>query len=481
MTVDISKFGRCKVLVVGDLMVDEYLWGEVDRVSPEAPVQVVSVEREDYTLGGSGNVINNLAALGVSVSAAGVIGTDRHGGLLIDGLKALGVDTGGIIPEPERPTTRKTRIIAGNQHVLRIDRETTRKISEKTFKALNRFLKNTIPRVDLVLISDYGKGVITADLLQKVFAWSLKHKKITIADPKGLDYQKYAGAWLLTPNKKEAALAAGIDITDESSLHRAGRRIIETARARNLLITCGKEGMVLFEHKKEPFTIAAQARQVYDVSGAGDTVLAVLGAAIASGAPFQAAAALANTAAGIVVGKVGTATVSRQELETALKPCFSDIAAKSKTVPEIAAIVKDLRKHGKKIVLTNGCFDLLHVGHIMLFSASKQIGDVLIVAIDDDASVKALKEPGRPLIDAKDRVRILSAIDSVDYVVVFASKTLDKLIRTIRPDILTKGSNYTSDQVYGRDLVEKLGGRVELIPVQKDISATRLIDEIKKR
>ena len=479
MNIDMSKFESCNILVVGDLMIDEYVWGDVDRISPEAPVQIVTVNNEDYTLGGSGNVVNNLVALGANVSAIGVIGTGREGKLLLKRFNELNVDTKGVIQEPGRPTTKKTRVIAANQHVLRIDRESRKEISDQTFKALAKVMEEKIPMTDLILISDYGKGLITDFLLSKLILTAKKHRKITIVDPKGLDFTKYSGASLITPNKKEAALAAGIDIADESKLLEAGARLLDTVDIDRLLITCGKDGMVLFGRNGKPYKIRAVARQVYDVSGAGDTALAVLGLAIASGASFEDGAVIANTAAGIVVGKVGTATVSKKELVAAINPNFDDTPVKHKKMTEIAALTQELKQKGKKIVLTNGCFDFLHAGHIMLFSASKQMGDILIVAIDDDDSVRNLKGKGRPVINAKERVRILSALDGIDYVVVFSSKELAKLIEIIRPDVLTKGSNYVSEEVQGRELVEEYGGRIVLVPVSKNISSTDIINNIK--
>jgi D-beta-D-heptose 7-phosphate kinase/D-beta-D-heptose 1-phosphate adenosyltransferase len=474
---DISKFDRCNILVVGDLMVDEYLWGDVERISPEAPVQVVTIKDEDFSLGGSGNVVSNVVALGAKVSAVGVIGTGTDGQLLLNKLNELGVDIAGIFQDSNRPTTRKTRIIASNQHVLRIDRETKESISEPAFEAIAKYLEDKIPDVDVVLISDYGKGLITEALMARLIAAAQKHKKITIADPKGLDFSKYSGVSLITPNKKEAALASGIEVVDETTLIEAGNKILQRVGIDKLLITCGKDGMVLFDRNKAPYNIRAETRQVYDVSGAGDTVLAVLGLSVASGISFEDGAVLANTSAGIVVGKVGTATVSRQELSSALK--HDDISLKHKDLSELPVLIQDMKKKGKRLVMTNGCFDLLHAGHIMLFSASKKLGDVLIVAIDDDDSVRDLKGKGRPVISARERVRVISALDTVDYVVVFSSQELSKLIEIIRPDVLTKGSNYTSEEVFGRELVEQLGGRVVLIPVTEKISSTRIINNIR--
>jgi D-beta-D-heptose 7-phosphate kinase/D-beta-D-heptose 1-phosphate adenosyltransferase len=479
--IDISKFDQCKVLVIGDLMLDEYLWGDVDRISPEAPVQVVSVQREDFTLGGSGNVVNNLVSLGAKVSAVGVAGTGLNGKLMLERFKTLGVDTKGIIKDSARPTTRKTRVIAANQHVLRIDRETRSEISGTPLEKLNRFIEKIIPTVDVVLISDYGKGLVSRAFVSRIVRAAKSHKKMTIADPKGLDFSKYSGVFLLTPNKKEASLASGIEINDEKTLFDAGAKIIKTAKIKNLLITCGKDGMVLFRPNEKPFKISARARQVYDVSGAGDTVLSVLGLALASGFSLKESATLANTAAGIVVGKVGTATVSKSELISSVTSDVDSISVKFKRLAELPVLISELKQNGKKIVLTNGCFDLLHAGHIMFFSTSKQLGDVLIVAIDDDASVKKLKGKGRPVIHEKDRVKILCALDAVDYVVVFSTKELNKLIEIIRPDVLSKGSNYTSKKVIGRKTVEKHKGRVVLIPVTEDISSTDIIATIKKK
>ncbi len=308
------------VLVIGDLMIDEYLWGDVDRISPEAPVQVVAVKKEEFTLGGSGNVVNNLVALGAGVFAAGVIGTGRSGNMLIKRLAYLGVDAGGVVQEHGRPTTRKTRIIAAHQHVLRIDRETRKEISGETLDKITRFIEKIIPEADVVIVSDYGKGLITKTLMARVVISAKKHRKIIMADPKGLDYSKYSGVTLITPNRKEAALAAGVEITNDASLIKAGVKIIGIAGIEKLLVTCGKDGMVLFERDKKPYKIKTEARQVFDVSGAGDTVIAVMGLCVASGASFRSAASVANTAAGIVVGKVGTATVSEKELTAALMP-----------------------------------------------------------------------------------------------------------------------------------------------------------------
>jgi D-beta-D-heptose 7-phosphate kinase/D-beta-D-heptose 1-phosphate adenosyltransferase len=392
----------------------------------------------------------------------------------------IGADTSGIIKEKKRPTTRKTRIISANQHVLRIDRETRSDIRPKTFKRIRKYVEKQVPLMDVVLISDYGKGLVTRDLVSDVAETANRFGIPVIADPKGLDFSKYEGVNLLTPNQKEAGLAAGIEIHDDYGLSDAARRILEQVRIDRLLVTCGKDGMVLFDRENEPLTIKSTARQVFDVSGAGDTVLAAIGLALALDASLEDAMVLANTAAGIVVGKVGTATVTVGEIDTALGPVPDPAQIKRKTMRDLPAVVRETRKKGGRVVLTNGCFDLLHAGHVRLFAESRRFGDILIVAIDDDASVKKLKGAGRPVIKAIERIQLLSALDSVDYVVVFSSDRLERLIEIIRPDVLTKGANYSEDEVEGRDSVEQYGGRVELIPVSDALSASEIIRSIRK-
>ena len=481
MDFDLSKFEKCHLLVVGDLMIDEYVWGDVKRISPEAPVQVVAVNSEDYTLGGSGNVVSNLVALGARVSVLGVVGTGKNGRQLLSQLSDLGSDTAGVIKEAGRSTTIKTRIIADRQQVLRIDRETKRDISAETFASITALAEKIIPDVDVILVSDYGKGLITRALIVELVNLARAHGKITIADPKGLDFSKYAGISLLTPNKKEASLAAGVESIDQENIASTGTTLLENTGIEKLLITCGKDGMVFFEPGQKPFKISTKAREVYDVSGAGDTVAATLGLGIAAGLSYKEAVALANLAAGIVVGKVGTATVSPEELARAMQQTAESPVTKHKSIKELAELCRKLHSDRKRIVLTNGCFDLLHVGHIKLFAASKKLGDVMIVALDDDESVKQLKGPDRPVINVSERVGILSALDSVDYVVVFATDELEKVIQSIRPDILTKGSNYDSEEVAGRKIVEEFGGRVELIPITENISSSQIINNIKNK
>ncbi len=318
MGFDLDRFSRIRALVIGDLMIDEYLWGSVERISPEAPVPVVAVEEESHTLGGAGNVINNLKALGAQVSAVGTAGTGMAGGMIFEKLKGLGVETNGIISEPARPTTRKTRIIASNQQVLRIDKEIKAKISGQTLDRLTDIIREKSLASDVIIISDYDKGLVTRELAARTVAVAGEVGIPVLADPKSLDFTKYSGVSLLTPNQKEAGLAASMEIREPDDLRAAGKKILDLAGLERLVITCGKDGMVLFEGDQPPFTIESKARQVFDVSGAGDTVISLLALGLAAGASLRDSAALANAAAGIVVGKVGTATASVEELRLAL-------------------------------------------------------------------------------------------------------------------------------------------------------------------
>ncbi len=318
MTINIDDFTKVKVLVIGDLMIDEYLWGSVDRISPEAPVPVVSVQKESHALGGAGNVIHNLVAMGAKVTAIGTAGTGKAGQMIFEKLEDLGIETDGVISEPQRPTTRKTRVIASNQQVLRIDKEIKKNINADTLEKLGKIIESKISNASLVIISDYDKGLVTRELVQKIVTLAEKYNILTLADPKSLNFSKYERVSILTPNKKEASLAANMDIKTEKDLFDAGWKIMDQVKLERLLLTCGKDGMVLFEKGREPYTIESKARQVFDVSGAGDTVISLLGLGLATGGTFKQSASIANVAAGIVVAKIGTATASIDELKRAL-------------------------------------------------------------------------------------------------------------------------------------------------------------------
>jgi D-beta-D-heptose 7-phosphate kinase/D-beta-D-heptose 1-phosphate adenosyltransferase len=476
-----SLFNRAKdvrVLVVGDLMLDEYLWGKAERISPEAPVQVVEVTREDVRLGGAGNVINNLVALGCKVTALSVIGGDDNGVLLQHAFTGKEVDVSGVFEDPMRSTSKKTRVVAANQQIIRIDRETKDSISAQFEERIIEFVNTRKNEFQVILISDYAKGVVTPRILAGIIAIARRVNLPVAIDPKGTDYTRYRGASILTPNRKEAEIAAGIIITDDESLKEAARTLLGQVDLDAILITRSEKGMSLFPRGGDVIHIPTLAREVYDVTGAGDTVLAVLGLALACGMDFANAARLANMAAGIAVGKIGTSTVAPAEIIDAVSHDHRDSNTKIKNLDVLAAIVEDEKRKGKKTVFTNGCFDLLHAGHVKYLQKARSFGDLLVLGLNSDASVRRLKGEKRPLIGEAERAHILAALDCVDYVVIFPEDTPMKLIETLQPAVLVKGGDYTPAGVVGKELVEAYGGRVELVEFVDGKSTTNIIEKI---
>lgn len=443
------------ILVIGDLMIDHYLWGGCERISPEAPVQVVDIARETTVLGGAGNVINNLITLGARVSVAGVIGDDENGEELRAMLGTIGVNSEGLIKQPNRKTSKKSRIIASNQQILRYDKESKESIEVTSEKAIIAYVANVIDACDIVILSDYGKGVITDAVALGVITVAKSAGKKVLVDPKGKDYRKYSGAYLLTPNKKEASEATGIVINDESSLKKALLNLKERCNLECSMITLSEDGIAIYDTSMRLFPTVA--KEVFDVTGAGDTVIASLSFALSCGYTIDEAAPFANHAAAVVVGKIGSATVTLSEIEeyeSSLHQSTSEMHIKSKE--EIYTLAKRLKKEGKKVVFTNGCFDILHVGHVKYLQEAKSYGDVLIVGLNSDSSVRELKGPTRPVNLEEDRAYILAALESVDYVVLFSEKTPHELIKNIEPDILVKGGDYEGKSVVGAEFAKEL-------------------------
>lgn len=467
-----------RTVVIGDLMLDEYLWGKTDRISPEAPVAIVDVTRDDLRLGGAGNVINNLATLGCQVTVLGVVGDDPDGKRLADRLSLMGISSSGIIFEPGRRTTRKTRILAGHQQVLRIDRELRSSISSASEEQLLSSACTALDNCDLLLISDYLKGVLTDRLTSALIAMANQKRVPVVVDPKGENYRKYRGATLLTPNRKEAQLATGIEISDSTSLEAAGKALCASLALNALLITRSEEGMSVFYPDGRHVPLPTVAREVFDVSGAGDTVLALIGSGIAAGLEVVQAAQIANIGAGIVVAKLGTSTVNADELLRAAMSQGDEPQNKIHDRVILSRLLAAEREQGRKIVFTNGCFDLLHVGHVKYLQQARKLGDLLVLGLNTDASIQRLKGPKRPLIAEEERAHILAALACIDYVVLFDEATPYELIELLRPDILVKGGDYTLDGVVGRDLVEGWGGRVELINFVDGKSTTSTIEKI---
>lgn len=474
----LSRLGSVRALVVGDLMLDEYVWGRAERISPEAPVQVVDVAREDLRLGGAGNVINNLVTLGCRVHVASVLGDDGDGRRLRGMLMEKGVVTDGVLLAPGRTTGRKTRILASNQQMLRIDRESREPISPDQETQLAAHVAAVAGDCRVILISDYLKGVLTVGLLQRIIALGRERGVPVVVDPKGSDYRKYRGATLLTPNRKEAQTASGIAIVDEASLDRAGRKLREELDLDALVLTRSEEGMSLFSRAGQRTHLPTEAREVYDVSGAGDTVLAVLGVGLGGGLGLEEAARLSNVAAGVVVGKVGTSTVTPAEILEVIGRQHQDTDLKIKQRDALKVLLDDRRGRGRTIVFTNGCFDLLHFGHVKYLQKARQLGDLLVLGLNSDASIRRLKGPKRPLIDQEERAHILAALDCIDYVVIFDEDTPLELIAALRPHVLVKGGDYTPEGVVGKEIVESYGGRVELIRFVDGKSTSNIIEKI---
>jgi len=463
-----------KILVVGDLMIDHYLWGSSKRISPEAPVPVVSVSNESTVLGGAGNVINNLYDLGAQVDVMSVLGKCSVSVELKSLLEGIAIDTQCIILERNRIGSIKTRIIAAQQQVVRYDQENSEKISEASQKTLISNFSKKITSYDCVLLSDYGKGVLTEKLTQQLITIAEQHSVKVLVDPKGLDFSKYKGAYLLTPNKKEASEATGVEITDDASLARCIIQLKDECDLAVSLITLSEQGVSLYDGeslRNHP----TQTREVFDVTGAGDTVLAALGFAISCNLNIDEAVKFANLAAGVVVGKIGSATATLNEIieyESSLNQSTSD--AHIKTIDEITSLSSELKTRDKKIVFTNGCFDLIHAGHVRYLEEAKNLGDILILGLNSDRSVKVLKGKDRPVNSEQDRAYILAALEAVDYVVIFDEDTPYNLISAIKPHTLVKGGDYEGKKVVGQDIADEL----KLIQFVDGKSTTKIIERI---
>jgi D-beta-D-heptose 7-phosphate kinase/D-beta-D-heptose 1-phosphate adenosyltransferase len=444
-----------KILVIGDLMIDHYLWGSCERISPEAPVQIVNINNESTLLGGAGNVVNNLHTLGASVDIISVIGDCQASDELKDLLSDIKINTQFLITEKGRITSKKSRIIADNQQVVRYDHECTDEIDNKSQAMILEYFNSIIKNYDVILLSDYGKGVLTFKLTQSLISVANKNAKKLLADPKGLDYLKYKNAYLLTPNKKEASEATRIIIKDNISLIQALKNLKEKCNLTFSLITLSEQGVAIFDNELRIHPTVA--REVFDVTGAGDTVLASLGYALSCDLDIDKAIKFANLASGVVVGKIGSSTVSLNEIneyESSLNISSSDKHVKS--WEEIYSIIYQLKNKGKKIVFTNGCFDILHAGHIKYLETAKSFGDILILGLNSDNSVQRLKGKNRPINEQNDRANILAALEVVDYVVIFNEDTPYDLIKLIQPDILAKGGDYVGKKVVGQDIAKEL-------------------------
>lgn len=467
---------QARLLCVGDVMLDRYVYGEVERISPEAPIPVVRVRRETAMLGGAGNVVRNLVAVGAHAHFLAAVGEDPAGREIT---RLIG-DHEGVDPiiavETGRQTTIKTRIFGANQQLVRVDRETSEPIGAPARERIAKAAIALLPEVGAVALSDYGKGVLSPELVQQIVERAARANRPVIVDPKGADYTPYRGASLVTPNRKELHEATRMPVGDANEIVAAARRLIETCGIANVLVTRSQDGMTLVSARGEVHHLPAEAREVFDVSGAGDTVVAVMAAALATGAPALEAARLANVAAGIVVAKIGTAVASSDELVAALH--HSDISAgEAKLLSREAAatLVERWRRKGLRVGFTNGVFDLLHPGHVSLLGQARAACDRLVVGLNSDASVKRLKGPTRPVQSEASRATVLASLAGVDLVTIFDEDTPLELIRALRPDVLVKGADYTVETVVGADLVTGWGGKVLLATLEPGHSTSATI------
>jgi len=470
----VERLRATSVLCVGDVMLDRFVYGSVDRISPEAPIPVVAVQRESAMLGGAGNVVRNLVALGAHPAFIAVVGDDQPGreiARLVDEHKTI---EPALLVEPGRQTTIKTRFFASNQQLLRADRETRAAVTEPVRAEVLARAEALMAKAGVVVLSDYGKGVLSPDIVAALIARAAG--KVVVVDPKGTDYSIYAGATIVTPNRKELHEATGMAVNSDDEVVAAARHLIATCGIGSVLVTRSQDGMTLVQGDGAVHHLPAEAREVFDVSGAGDTVVATLAAALASGATLLEGAVLANVAAGIVVAKVGTAVAYADELIAVLH--HGDLTAGgSKIVTAAAAAdLADLwRRKGLTVGFTNGCFDLLHPGHVSILAQARAACDRLVVGLNSDASVQRLKGPTRPVQSEAARATVLSSLASVDLVVIFGEDTPLSLIETVRPDVLVKGADYTVATVVGADLVQGWGGKVVLAELVEGQSTTNTI------
>jgi D-beta-D-heptose 7-phosphate kinase / D-beta-D-heptose 1-phosphate adenosyltransferase len=464
-----------KILVIGDLIVDHYLWGSCDRISPEAPVQIVAIENESTVLGGAGNVVNNLKALGAEVDLMSVIGECEVSNELIKLLSDINISTQYLITQNNRIASKKSRIISAQQQVIRYDKECIDEISRESQQKIIDLFRSIVNDYDVILLSDYGKGLLTFDLTQSIISISAESNKKLLADPKGTNYSKYKGAYLLTPNKKEASEATNITIKDNDTIESAIKKLKKHCDLKFSLITLSDQGVAIFDTK---FRIhPTVAIEVFDVTGAGDTILASLGFAISCNKDIDEAVKFANLASGVVVGKIGSATASLNEINEYKSNLNKASANESiKTWDEINSIVTLMKEQNNKIVFTNGCFDILHTGHIKYLEKAKSFGDKLILGLNSDKSIQKIKGINRPVNAQADRAYVLASIELVDYVVIFEDQTPLKLIELIKPDILVKGGDYKDKYVVGQEVVNEL----KIVDFIEGKSTTNTINKIKE-
>ena len=471
----VSALSTARVVCVGDVMLDRFVYGEVTRVSPEAPIPVCRVKNETAMLGGAGNVVRNMVALGAGVDFVSVVGDDEIAGDVDLLLRDLAGVSHSLSVETDRPTTSKIRYVAGGQQLLRADREITTPVLDGIADELVAAVERALRDAALLIVSDYGKGVVTDTLAARLIEIARKAGKPVIVDPKSRDFARYAGASLITPNLKELSEAAGHELSSEDDIVAAARGLLSGAGIDTMLVTRGAQGMSLITADGADH-FPSRAREVFDVSGAGDTVIATLAAGIAAGLSFVNAAQLANVAAGIVVGKTGTAVAYTDDILEDIDRASDTSGPRSPTTIDAALDrIRTWQDRGEKVGFTNGCFDLLHPGHVSLLSQAHAACDRLVVGLNSDASVKRLKGESRPTQGEDARAAVLSSLETVDLVIIFEEDTPERLLQEIKPDVLVKGADYTIETVVGANFVQGYGGKVVLAELVPGFSTTATI------
>ena len=483
---EMERLGTPRILVIGDLILDRYVWGDAERISQEAPVILLREDRQETRLGGAANVANMLRGLDAEVTLAGVIGSDADGTHLGQELARFGVDCSALVVDTDRPTTCKVRFMGRAQHrhphqMLRVDREVRYPIRPEIAQQLLNVLLPRLDEFQAVLISDYAKGVCTAELLRPLIDAARRLGIPVVADPAaGGDYNLYFGATGVTPNRSETQKATGIDVCSIDAAYTAGKMLVEKFGLDMAFVTLDRDGIVLARKGHEPVHLPTRVREVYDVTGAGDMVLAMFGLGMAARIEPTRLCRLANVAGGLEVEQVGVVRISRREILTDLLHGSRRAAGKVCSVDELARHVSARHKVGQKVVLTNGCFDLLHIGHLSYLQEAAREGDCLIVAINSDRSVRRLnKAPDRPIFDEEYRAQMLAGLESVNYVVVFDEETPHAILRQIQPDVLVKGGTYRDDEIVGREVVLAYGGRVKALGVTPGISTTEIVRRLR--
>lgn len=472
MKVDIPAFKNASVLVVGDIMLDRYWYGPTQRISPEAPVPVVKIDQHEDRPGGAANVALNIASIGGKVSLTGITGEDEASQTLATNLSAMDI-TCRFVPSEHVPTITKLRVMSRNQQLIRLDFEQS--LAQVDKSALNQNVEQLLPEHNVLLLSDYAKGTLSD--VQSLIALAKANNIPVVVDPKGTDFNKYKGATIITPNMSEFEAVVGA-CQNEADIVTKGQQLLESLELEAMLITRSEQGMTLLRKGQEEFHLPTQAKEVYDVTGAGDTVIATLALAIAANADLPQACALSNVAAGIVVGKLGTSSVSEAELMNAVST-GQESGFGVVTEDQLKIAVELAKARGEKIVMTNGCFDILHAGHVSYLGNAADLGTRLIVAVNDDASVKRLKGAGRPVNAVDRRMAVLSGLGAVDWVVPFSEDTPQRLIANILPDILVKGGDYKVVDIAGGKEVIAAGGQVKVLNFEQGISTTEIINTIR--